>query len=377
MLIFLLSSPIGSSASVVSLNDLRQLASTPGAEVLDQDLKLDYGPFEGSDRLRSRIAELHSSAENPLTAENVIITPGSIMANYLVLGTICEPGDHVICQYPVYSQLHLLPKHNGVDVSLWAMKEDADWLPDINQLVALIKPNTKAIILNNPNNPIGAVLPDKFLKQVIQIAEISNIIVFCDEVFSPLFHTDDDKPSPMVSLGYKNSISSGSLSKSYGIPGVRVGWVVSPNAQLLRKVLTMRDYTTIAVSRLDDAVAAFALDVDVLPNLMKRNLAHCKEGIQLIDHFVNSNDQCRWTKPKGGGTAFVQILDREGRPVDDAAFCAILALEEGLCLVPGGWCFRDDETDDFKGYCRFPLGDPDVLRKGLPILGRFLAKDAQ
>lgn len=69
------------------------------------------------------------------------------MANYLILGTICKQGDHVICQYPVYSQLHLLPEQQGVELSLWAMKEDKDWIPDINELATMIKPNTKAIIL--------------------------------------------------------------------------------------------------------------------------------------------------------------------------------------------------------------------------------------
>lgn len=218
-------------------------------------------------------------------------------------------------------------------------------------------------------------LPPGLLKSIIEVAKKSNIIVFCDEVFSPLFHTNDPKPPSIVSFGYENTVSSGSLSKAYGIPGVRVGWVVSPKKDLLRKILVARDYTTIAVSRLDDAVAAFALDSDVLPNLMKRNLASCQEGIRLIDDFVSRNKRCRWTKPNGGGTGFVQILDDEGQPVDDVSFCANVALKGGLCLVPCGWCFSTEGAHDFKGYCRFPLGDPDVLRSGLPILEKFLQED--
>lgn len=212
------------------------------------------------------------------------------------------------------------------------------------------------------------------MRQITDIAKRSGITVFSDEVFRPLFHGDGPNPPPIVSLGYHNSVSSGSLSKAYGLPGVRVGWVVSANKSLLRKILIARDYTTTTVSRLDDSLAAFTLGPNVLPSLTAHNLERCQEGIKLIDAFVKSSPRCRWSKPEGGGTAFVQILTKAGEPVDDAEVCAKLAREEGLCVVPCGWCFRDDGTDDFKGYCRFPLGQPDVLRKGLPMLQRFLEK---
>jgi aspartate/methionine/tyrosine aminotransferase len=137
----------GSYASALSVNDLRRLSTNPGLEVFDPELKLTYGSYEGSLRLRERIAELHSSENNKLTAENVLITPGSIMANYLLLSTVCGPGDHVICQYPTYGQLYLVPKFAGVDVGLWKMHEENGWMPSIDELAAMIKPNTKAIIL--------------------------------------------------------------------------------------------------------------------------------------------------------------------------------------------------------------------------------------
>jgi aspartate/methionine/tyrosine aminotransferase len=98
-------------------------------------------------RLRERIAELHSSPEVELTAANVVITPGSSMANHLVLATLCGPGDHIICQYPTYGPLYLLPKHSGVDVSLWGLKEAEGWSLDLEELANMIKPNTKVIII--------------------------------------------------------------------------------------------------------------------------------------------------------------------------------------------------------------------------------------
>lgn len=211
------------------------------------------------------------------------------------------------------------------------------------------------------------------LVQIIDMAREVNATVFSDEVFQPLVHNSVLTTCPLVSLGYERSISSGSLSKVYGLPGVRVGWVVSPSKDLLRKILTARDYTTTTVSRLDDAVAAFSLDPKVYPNILKHSLECCREGIALIDAFVQRNNtRCSWSTPNGGATAFVCFYDEQGHAVDDTAFCAALAEEEGLCVIPAGWCFRNNDTDDFKGYCRFPLGNPSVLRRGLPILETFL-----
>lgn len=200
----------------------------------------------------------------------------------------------------------------------------------------------------------------------------SNITILCDEVFSPLFFTEP-KPPSFVTLGYTNSVVSGSLSKAFAIPGVRLGWIVTRDAELMRKFATTRDYTTISVSQLDDSVAAFALDPAVLPNLMKRNLALCEDSVSQIEEFVERNaGRCRWVKSSGAGTAFVQILGRDGKPVDDAAFSKKLSDDESVCVIPGGHCFGEGGGDDFKGYVRITLGDPELLREGLPLLERFI-----
>lgn len=213
------------------------------------------------------------------------------------------------------------------------------------------------------------------LEKIVGMAGEANITVFSDEVFQPLIHNRQVTTCPLVSLGYEHSVSSGSLSKVYGLPGVRVGWVVSTSKDLLRKILKARDYTTTTVSRLDDAVATFALSPSVLPNISKRALESCRQGIELIDAFVERNPRCTWSRPNGGATAFVRICDEQGHPVDDVKFCATLAERAGLCVLPAGWCFRNDGTDDFKGYCRFPLGNVVALRQGLPILETFLKRN--
>lgn len=133
----------------MSIDDLSQLGSElieAGQKPVEPGHALTYAPSKGTPELRARVAELHSG-DVSLTAENVVITPGSIMANYLVLTTICGPGDHIICQYPTYGQLYLLPKYLGVEVTLWEANEENGWALNIDELETLVKPNTKAIIL--------------------------------------------------------------------------------------------------------------------------------------------------------------------------------------------------------------------------------------
>ncbi|WZH45692.1 pyridoxal phosphate-dependent transferase [Fusarium acuminatum] len=353
---------------------LKKLAPNTNTTLLDPDLPLSYGTTLGSVRLRERIAELHSSPEVELTAANVVITPGSSMANHLVLATLCGPGDHIICQYPTYGPLYLLPKHSGVDVSLWELKEAEGWSLDLKELANMIKPNTKVIIICNPNNPTGTIIPRDTLEQVLGLAQKNHIVVFSDEVFSPLFHTKD-QPPPLVSLGYPHTLSTGSLSKAYALPGIRIGWVVSQDKEIIRQVSTLRDYTTISVSLLDDSVGAFALSKEVLPRLMERNLRLFAESITLLDGFVRRNAQrCRWTKPKGSGVAFVQILNKDGSASDDLVFSKKLVEEAGITVLPGSYSFAEEGANNLKGYLRIEIGSPERLREGLVAIEEFLHK---
>jgi aspartate/methionine/tyrosine aminotransferase len=137
----------GSVISAISLRELQQLAGDESQSIIDLDVPLTYGTAQGSPKLRQRIAELHSSPGVCLTEENVVITTGSILANYLALTSLCGPGDHVICQYPTYGQLYIVPRATGAEVEMWKMRAEDNWMPSIDELKAMIKPNTKVIIL--------------------------------------------------------------------------------------------------------------------------------------------------------------------------------------------------------------------------------------
>ncbi|KAH7316859.1 pyridoxal phosphate-dependent transferase [Stachybotrys elegans] len=362
----------GSYASAISLDELQKLGPElieAGHHAIDASHALTYAPSRGSDELRERVAEIHSG-DATLTADHVVITQGSLMANYLVLTTICGPGDHIICQYPTFGQLYLLPKFMGVDVTLWKASEDKGWALDVDELATLVKPNTKAIVVNNPCNPTGFVLPRADCERIIAIARRSNLILISDEVFRPLFY--EQSAPPMVSLGYQRTISTSSISKAYGLPGVRIGWVVTPDAELMKKFVTVKDYA-INISRLDDGVATFALQDTVRTRILARNIALMKESISLVDGLVQrTGSQCSWTPAAGAGTAFVKILSKDGTPVDDVDFCERLVEREGISVIPGDHCFSEPAPGEFKGYVRINLGEPQRLRASLDALEAFI-----
>jgi len=136
------------SASI-SIDDLREISDDKSTNPLALSTKkLTYGPIRGSDELRQNLANLYSvKTPSPLPRDNILITAGAIQANFLLLYTLVGPGDHVICHYPTYQQLYAVPESLGAEVSLWKSKEAEGWKLDVKELEALIKPNTKLIIL--------------------------------------------------------------------------------------------------------------------------------------------------------------------------------------------------------------------------------------
>ncbi|KAK0754404.1 pyridoxal phosphate-dependent transferase [Schizothecium vesticola] len=268
----------GSNIGAWSLSELQQL--DPDEPILDYDLPLTYGTSAGSVKLRERIAALYSSPENgvTLTADNIVVTPGSIMANYLALTNLAGPGDHVICLYPTFSQLFAVPRFQGADVSLWRLRKRADgsgWYADLDDLKALLRENTRVIIINNPNNPTGAVLPHSTLAALLHITSTTHqhTTLYSDEVFHPLFHAPGSHPPSLLSLPTRTrTIVTGSLSKTLGLPGLRLGWIACNDATFLRaRVMKARDYTTISVAQLSDAAGCFALGPRVMARILERS----------------------------------------------------------------------------------------------------------
>lgn len=360
----------------ISLDDLRGLSEDISSEIWSSSTKLTYGTIRGSEKLRTNLANRYS-AKRPFQADNILITPGAIAANLIVFYGLIGKGDHVICHYPTYQQLYEVPRRLGADVDIWRAEESKNWQLDIEELKILIRPNTRMIVINNPHNPSGAIVPKPTLDLLIEVAEKHGLMIMADEVYRPLFHSispgSPDFPPSVLSLGYAKTIATGSLSKAYSLAGIRVGWIASRSSEIIEACAQARDYATISVSQLDDQIAAFALDNHCIHSLLSRNIQLAKRNLDILERFVeNHRWACEWVKPVAGTTAFIKFSNM-GSPVDDGAFCEKLMEDTKVMLVPGSRCFGNGK--DFKGFVRFGFCcETDVLEEGLEKMRLFMKK---
>ena len=181
-----------------------------------------------------------------------------------------------------------------------------------------------------------------------------------------------DFPPSILSMGYRNTIATGSMSKAYALAGIRTGWVAGRNPEIVAKLHAVRHYTTISVSQLDQAVAAFALDKNTVHALLSRNIQLAKTNVELLERFVIKHDEyCTWTKPVAGTTAFIK-LSRDGKPVNAVEFCKSVQEKTGVMLLPGDFGFGEE----WRGYVRFGyVNETEVLKEGLEELRKFMRKE--
>ncbi|KAF4219529.1 hypothetical protein CNMCM8980_009348 [Aspergillus fumigatiaffinis] len=362
----------------VSLDDILAFAGNEDrASLIDFSQKQTYGAIRGSDALRSNIANLYRDDQSePLSKDNVLVTNGAIQANFLALYTNVAPGDHVICHYPTYQQLYSVPESFGAEVSLWRADGHNGWRVSLDDLRSLIRPNTKVIIINNPQNPTGAVLSRDVLQEIVNIARQHGIIVHSDEVYRPLFHSLQDgqeEPPSILSFNYEKTVATSSMSKAFSLAGIRVGWIASRSREIIEQCATARDYTLISVSQIDDRIATCALSEPTVSNILKRNVDLARGNLDLLDGFVKEFAWAtRWARPHAGTTAFIRFVNKDNLAIDDVEFCKRLQEKYGVMFVPGSRCFG--EGANFKGYVRIGyVCERQVLIDGLEALRKFMA----
>lgn len=375
--------------SSISINQLSRFDSSPSQKtdahsLIDFFKPLTYGPILGSDELRRNIAAIYNeeqgataTATRQLSPRDVIVTQGAISANHLVFYSLVGPGDHVICIFPTYQQLYSVPETLGAEVSLWQLRAENSYIPDVHELEKLIRGNTKMIVINNPNNPTGATTPKEVLADIIALARKHEIIIFSDEVYRPLFHSIEphEIPPSAITMGYDKVVVTSSMSKAWALAGIRVGWIASRDPFITSAVASARDYTTISVSQLDDQVARYALSAAVRPQLLARNIALAKTNLNLLDRFVQDHASiCSWTRPMAGTTAFVQFRNKNGAPVDDEAFCKDVLDKTKVMFLPGSRCFGHGQVR-FDGFVRIGyVNETGVLRQALEELGAYITE---
>lgn len=230
-------------------------------------------------------------------------------------------------------------------------------------------------VYSNPQNPTGAILRREELQGIVDIARERGILIHSDEVYRPLFHSldsDQEIPPSILEFGYKNVIATGSMSKAFSLAGIRLGWIASPNPEIIEACASARDYTLISVGQIDDSVAAHALSSPCVENLLQRNLSLSRQNLDVLGAFIEEyNWAMKWTEPKAGTTAFIKFVDRQGRAIDDVVFCQRLQEMTGVMLVPGSQCFGGGV--DFRGYVRLGyVQDSQVIVDGLNTLRQFM-----
>jgi aspartate/methionine/tyrosine aminotransferase len=323
------------SSDCESLTISNLLALEPGADEKFQQQWLGYTESQGSPSLRREICRIYKTIE----PEQVLVHTGAEEAIFLFMHAVLDAGDHVIVHWPCYQSLVEVARSIGCEVSLWQARESKGWALDADELKAHIRSNTKAIILNTPHNPTGYLMSPESFQQVNDIAQSNNLLLFSDEVYRESEYKIEDRLSAACDMG-EHAISLGVMSKTYGLAGLRIGWIATRNQHVYAKMAALKDYTTICNSAPSEFLAEVALRQR--EKLIERNLKIITFNLPILDDFFARHaDRFIWQKPKAGSIAFPQLLGE-----DIESFCDTLVKTTGVLLLPG--TMYDDHDNHFR-----------------------------
>ena len=313
------------------------------------DLKLSYTESQGHPVLRNEISKLYRSISPD---EVLVVTPEEGI--FIAMNTLLEKGDHVITTFPGYQSLYEIANSIGCEVSKWMPKDENGWNFHLNDFKALIREDTKLIVINFPHNPTGVVLQEQDLKEIIKIAEQKNAVVFSDEMYRLLEHNETCRTSSACDL-YDNAVSLFGMSKSFALPGLRIGWLTTKNSRLYNKFAAYKDYTTICSSAPGEILSIMALRAK--DKILKRNQNLINDNLNLLDVFFTGHErQFDWHRPKAGSIGFPKLKIDTGI----THFCLDLVEKKGVMLLPSG--VYDFEGNYFRiGFARKNM--PETLAK--------------
>lgn len=341
--------------SPLSLNELCHLNEIKRDDFIDglMKLRLTYGEIIGNQQLRTEISKLYRE----IAPTEIVTTHGAIGANSLVLNTLVEPEDEVIVVTPTYQQLQSIPQSLGATVKLLPLLKENDYLPDLVQLEKMVTDKTKIIIINNPNNPTGALMDEGVLTNIVKIAQQNDSYVLCDEVYRHL--TQKENYSVSITDLYTKGISTSSMSKVFSMAGLRLGWIATKSEDLMNKIKSRRDYQTISAGILDEHIAAIALQK--AQNIIARNRKIIKKNLQIVDSWVNQTPGFSWVRPQAGTTGLIYY----SMDMKSTTFADQLMKKTGVLVVPG------DTFDIPKSFRIGYAFEQEKLNKGLELIRRF------
>ena len=317
-------------------------------------MKMTYGDIFGSDRLRTAIASLYKKQ----SLSNIITTHGTIGANMLVHKALVNQGDKVVAVVPTYQQHYSIPASIGADVQHLWLKEENDFLPDLDELKEMMTSGTKLLAMTNPNNPTGSLMDRSYLEKVIQVARSVDAWILCDEVYRGTDQEGDGMTASVADL-YEKGISTAGMSKAYSLAGLRLGWVTGPE-EIVEAVSIHRDYDTISLGMIDDHFAAIALEGK--DRILERSQAITRGNLAMLSDWVDQEPLVTWVKPKSGTTALLKY----DLPMTSEDFCLALLKETGVLFMPGS-------ALEMEGTVRVGYANtPSLLRDGLNKVSGFL-----
>jgi aspartate/methionine/tyrosine aminotransferase len=336
---------------------LREFLS--GDELLEvQDIALGYSQSNGTPELREQIAGLYPGA----SPDNVLATSGSSEANYLITWSNIEPGDEVVFMMPNYMQMWGLVRGFGAALKPLWLKESLGWAPDFDELRTLVTPKTKLIIVTNPNNPTGAVLSGDSMSAIVEVAARVGAWIVADEIYQGAERVG--KATPSFWGRYDRTIIVNGLSKAYGLPGVRIGWIVGPK-ELIAKTWPYHDYTTISPSILSDRIARIALSPVNREKILGRTRSIIQKNFSLLESWLNKRAELfSYVPPRAGAIAFI----RYALKANSTELVTRLINEKSTLIVPG-------DHFEMDRYLRIGFGsEPAYLEHGLARVGELFAE---
>lgn len=281
---------------------LRELLGDPSE--LDEllDTALYYPEVNGERALREVIADRYPSG---VDADDVLVTVGASEANAAVIDALCRAGDEVIVMQPGYQQVWGLATNNGCKVREFPLDPENGWKPDLDGLESLASEATKLIYVCNPNNPVGYVLTEAEIVRIVEIAQRHDAWILADEVYNGSERVADKHATTFVGR-YDKVIGVNSMSKTYGLSGLRIGWAIA-RPDMIEQLWRRHEYAAIATGRVDNVLARLALSESRRGALLKRNREAMNRGWDVLRAWVDQNsDVVSVHEPEATGLAFVR-----------------------------------------------------------------------
>lgn len=340
-----------SDCEPLNMSELLSMAD-PESLQLWNNLTLAYTESQGSPLLRAEIAKLY---KNITAGEIMVLVPEEGI--FLSMNVLLEKGDHVITTFPGYQSLYEVANSMGCELSRWMPDKDGKF--NIQNLFELVKTNTRLIVFNFPHNPTGESISTEELNEIICFARQRNLFIFSDEMYRFLEYEDSDR-LPSVSDIYENAISLFGMSKTFSLPGLRIGWLTTKNKIIFQQIAYFKDYTTICSSAPSEILAIIGLRNK--ERIIARNLEIISKNLAIIDKFAkNYSSIFKWRRPKAGTIAFPEL--KLNIPGDK--FCKKLVDEKGVMLLPSSVYNYDKEC------VRLGFGRKN-MSEALEKLGEFL-----